>query len=479
MARRGTAPKGAGGPEITFDYTNCLADVVGRRHGLTESQIAAVARRAPRIAARLAAQREAGRLPYRDLPYQAATVRAILKSVRAKRGRYRDVVVLGIGGSALGATAVHTACNAPLHNLLDAKHRRRRPRLWVMDNVDPAQFAAALDLVDARRTLLVVISKSGSTAETMSQLLICRNLLKRRLGAGYARHVVAITDRKKGFLRPIAEAEGYETFAVPDGVGGRFSVLSAVGLFPLAMVGVNIGQLLAGAAAMDRRCLTGDLRRNPAFMSAAVQVHFYRRGKPLSVMMPYSAALRDVADWYRQLWAESLGKIRRRGRKTEFVGPTPIKALGVTDQHSQVQLYREGPNDKVLTLLAVEDFGRDLRIPKAFGDAEGVGYLGGHTLGELMNAERRATTFALTRSRRPNATITLPRVSAYTVGQLLYMLEVQTSVAGELLGLGMDTYDQPGVEAGKVATYALMGRKGFAEARREIRALKPKRKHII
>ncbi len=464
---------------IRFDYNNVLAERVGSKDGLTSAAIDRIARRTPRIAARLAAQRAAGKLPYRDLPYQDAQVRAIQRSVRAKKGKFDNVVVLGIGGSALGATAVNTACNRPFAHLLSKKDRKA-PRLFVMDNIDPAHFAALMDMIDPARSLFVPISKSGNTAETMSQFMICRGLLKKRLGKKYASNIVAITDRSKGFLRPIAEAEGYETFPVPDGVGGRFSVLSPVGLFPLAMVGINIRKLLAGAAAMDARCKRANLRRNPAFMSAAVQYLYYLKGKPLSVMMPYSQALRDVADWYRQLWAESLGKIRTRGgrrKKQEFVGPTPIKALGVTDQHSQVQLYREGPNDKIFTLLAVEDFGRDVRIPRTLADVEGCGYLGGHTMGELMDAERRATTYALTRSRRPNVTVTLPVVNEHTVGQLLYMLEVQTSFAGELLGI--NTYNQPGVEEGKIATYALMGRKGYADRRKEIRRLKASRKYVI
>jgi glucose-6-phosphate isomerase len=231
---------------------------------------------------------------------------------------------------------------------------------------------------------------------------------------------------------------------------------------------------------MDRRCLTDDLMRNPAFLAGAIQWLYLDKGKPLCVMMPYSHALRDVADWYRQLWAESLGKERRRSDgSVENVGPTPIKALGVTDQHSQVQLYRQGPNDKVFTLLAVDSFESDVAIPSAFEDVEGVGYLGGHMMSELMTAERIATTWALTGSDRPNVTITLPQVNAYTVGQLLYMLEVQTSFAGELLGI--NTYDQPGVEAGKKATYALMGRRGeqFDRLRNEIESPKSRGEYII
>ena len=462
--------------QIRFDYSNCLASAVGQADGISDQELDAVAQRSPEIAKRLADQRSRGKLPYRDLPYKKAELEAILKSAVEKKGRFDNVVVLGIGGSALGTLAIATACTHPFYNLLP-DGERPGPRLFVMDNVDPAQFAGLLHVVDVGRTLFIVISKSGETAETMTQFLICRGLLQKALGKDYARNVVAITDTAKGFLRPIADQEGYETFPVPDGVGGRFSVLSAVGLLPLALVGVDIAELLAGAAAMDKRCLTDDLRGNPAFMAAAIQMIFYDRGKPMSVMMPYSQALRDVADWYRQLWAESLGKIRTRGQKQEFVGPTPIKALGVTDQHSQVQLYREGPNDKVFTLLGVGDFGVNLHIPRAFEKTEGVSYLGDHTMAELMDAERRATTYALTVSHRPNATIIVPKVCEHTVGQLLYMLEVQTSFAGEMLGI--NPYDQPGVEAGKVATYALMGRKGYEDKRKEIESQQGDAKHVI
>jgi len=257
-------------------------------------------------------------------------------------------------------------------------------------------------------------------------------------------------------LRPFVEAEGLESFSVPDGVGGRFSVLSPVGLFGAAMIGINIEELLAGAAAMDKRCSAATFEQNPAAQSAAVQIGLYRKGKVMSVMMPYAAALRDVADWFRQLWAESLGKTRADG---SHVGPTPIKALGVTDQHSQVQLYRDGPNDKVFTILAVEDFGIELPIPNAPAGVAGLEYLAGRSMAELMHAEERATVWALARlSQRPTARIVLPRVTPHAVGQLLYLLEVQTSVAGKMLGI--DTYNQPGVEAGKEAARALMGAEG-------------------
>ena len=440
---------------ITLDYNNCMADAVGKEHGLAEADFDGIAAQAGEVGRLIAEQRNAGKLPYLDLPYKAHEAAKVREYAKAHAGEFDDVVVLGIGGSALGTIAVHAARKGLTYNLLP-RDVRGGPRLFVVDNVDPAHVAAVLDLVDLRRALVVVISKSGETAETMAQFLICRDLLRAQLGADYVRHVVIITDRKEGSLRPVAKRELFEPFDVPDGVGGRFSVLSAVGLLPLAMVGVDIDRLLQGAAAMDQRCRETDFRRNPAFMSGAIQYLYYLKGKPLSVMMPYSQALRDVADWYRQLWAESLGKKRPDGA---FVGPTPIKALGVTDQHSQVQLYREGPADKVFTILSVEAFGAPLALPNPPDDLKALDYLGGHTMQQLLDAEQRATVWALSAlSNRPTTRIVLPDVTPQTVGALLQMLMIQTSIAGKMLGI--NTYNQPGVEAGKEATRALMGMTG-------------------
>ena len=196
-------------------------------------------------------------------------------------------------------------------------------------------------------------------------------------------------------------------------------------------------------------------------MVGAVLLHGMatRRGRNIQVMMPYADGLLHLADWYRQLWAESLGKRRdRRGRRAE-TGQTPVTSLGATDQHSQVQLYMEGPHDKVVTFLEVAAVGRDVKIPRRHRAWNRSGYLGGRTLGELIAAEKRGTEVALTAAGRPNLTYLLPRISAHVVGQLLYLFEFQTALSGELYGI--DAFDQPGVEAGKLAAYALMGRKGY------------------
>jgi len=452
--------------KITINFHNALADTVGG-HGVPRDALFGFQPAVERHHAALCAERGAGTLRFAELPGRRDTVRAVSALARELRTRCDNFVVLGIGGSALGSIALHTALNPPHYNLLPRSQRKDCPRLFVEDNIDPVRFGSLLDLLNPRRTIFNVITKSGQTAETMSQFLIVRDLLRRRLGGRYNRHIVATTDAQGGFLRPIAEQEGYRTLEVPAGVGGRFSVLSSVGLLPAAVVGINIRQLLAGSAAMDARCQYPDLRRNPAYLAAALlYLADTRQGLHTVVMMPYCDALKDVSDWFRQLWAESLGNRLALDGSQVHCGQNPVKALGTTDQHSQVQLYVEGPCDKIIALIAVDRPARTMRIPKAFPSVEGVAYLGGQTLNALMQAELDGTAIALTDAGRPNYTIRLPRVNAHAVGQLLFLLEMQTAMAGKLYGV--NAFDQPGVEAGKRAAYALMGRRGFEDERRRI-----------
>lgn len=270
-------------------------------------------------------------------------------------------------------------------------------------------------------------------------------------------------------MREIVKAEGYRTLEVPPGVGGRFSVLSAVGLFSAAMCGIDIQALMEGARDMDKRVKEPDVLKNPAAMIAAVHYVLNNRGKNMSVMMPYSNALYYLADWYRQLWAESLGKQNGLHKKNVFAGQTPIKALGTTDQHSQVQLYREGPNDKVITFLEVERFSSKLTIPDSMKHVQSLRYLAGSNFQSLINSEKLGTEYALLESQRPTMTINFPVISAQTVGQFIYLYEVATSYMGGLLDI--NTYDQPAVQLGKDATYALMGKSGFDELNRKIQAV--------
>jgi glucose-6-phosphate isomerase len=291
------------------------------------------------------------------------------------------------------------------------------------------------------------------------------------VGEGYRDHFVLITDPAKGVLRELAEAEGYRSCSIPDGVGGRFSVFTPVGLLPLAVVGVDVKSLLNGAREFSRYVCHDDLLNNPAYLNATLQFLAYQKGLKISVLMPYSDRLRDIADWFRQLWAESLGKKFSLDGSEVNVGPTPVNALGTTDQHSQVQLYMEGPFDKVVTFIVVDKFATDLKFP-GYPAAPKMAYLENHSMGELIKAEQQATAAALTRNQRANCAFHVDEVSAESVGALIYLFEVQTLFAGYLFGV--DPLDQPGVEEGKQFTYALMGRAGYEEKAREFSSIKAK-----
>jgi glucose-6-phosphate isomerase len=451
---------------LRVDMTNALASAVGAEHGLTNDELSAISSGAQRWIDNLKTMRASGEVGFYDLPAKTEEAAEIAKVAGDIRSRFDDFVVMGIGGSALGVTTLVSSIGGPFHNMLPASNRG--PRVWVLDNVDPEFVADLLELVDPKRTMFNVITKSGSTAETMAQFLIVWNLLKGRLGESFKDNIIATTDPEKGALRSIVCDEKLRSFAIPANVGGRFSVMTPVGLLAGAVAGVDITRLLSGAAKMLDAVDGPEIESNPALAFAGWHyIGAANKGKSISVMMPYSQRLREVADWYRQLWAESLGKRVDRSGNVVNVGQTPVKALGVTDQHSQVQLYREGPNDKLFTFISVGEHRRDVKIPRAFGDVDTTAYLGGASLGRLFDAEREATAIALTEAQRPNITIELPRVDEESLGALLFMLESATALAGEMFDINV--FDQPGVEAGKVATYSLMGRPGYEDELDSIR----------
>jgi glucose-6-phosphate isomerase len=440
-------------PDITINYSNMLSDKIGKEHGLTLDEINSLQPLASKIHQSLKNKREKGELPFYDLPYQ--DVAEILDYAEYVKEKIDNFVVLGIGGSALGTIALQTALNNSQYNLLSKAERKGFPRLFVADNIDPVQFAEMLSILDMDKTLFNVVTKSGGTAETMSQFMIVTDRLKRLKGDSWKENIIVTTDRVKGVLRKIADEMGLKSFIVPDGVGGRFSVFTAVGLLPAAVAGIDIKGLLKGAALMDERCRKDSIIDNPAYLYASLLYSSdTKKNKKITVMLPYSYALKDISDWFRQLWAESLGKKYSLDGKVVHTGQTPVKALGATDQHSQIQLYVEGPYDKVVTFLKVEKFRGKVVMPDVFKDRAEISYLCGHSLNELINIEMEGTEYALTKNDRPNCTIAFPEVNPSTVGQIMYMLEVSTAFAGGLYNI--DPFDQPGVEEGKrYATEAL------------------------
>ena len=448
---------------IRIDFSGMMEEFIGKE-GITLNELERI--RPELDAAAQGMQRQRGAMKWRELPYnQDEIVEDILQTASGIRANYDNFVVLGIGGSALGPGAVHRALNHLHYNELSKDHRGG-PRLYIEDNIDPERMAALLDVIDIKKTMFNVITKSGSTSETMSQMLIVVDLLQQHVGEAWNKQVIATTDAEKGNLIKIARTFGLKTFYVPDGVGGRFSELCPVGLLAAAVCGIDIKELLRGAKDMDQRCDNLDPWQNPASMLAALQVISMRRGKNISVMMPYADSLSLISDWYAQLWAESLGKRMDSQGNEVFAGQTPVKALGVTDQHSQVQLYTEGPFDKVVTFICVEKYRCTTNIPHGFNELPDVAFLGGHTQNELIAAEQRATEYALCKAGRPSHSIILPAVTPFAIGQLLCLFELMTAFAGQLLNI--DAFDQPGVEEGKNATYALLGKAGFEAKRDEL-----------
>lgn len=442
--------------DITVKTAAAQSAAVGAAHGVTPAELREIA---PAIAdghKRLAIARESRQLGFFDL-YEDRKMHQECASL-AKRmlgNGVRNLVILGIGGSALGTRALATALLHPYHNSLTDEELRGHPRLFVMDNVDPDTFSAMLEVCAPRETLYNVISKSGGTAETLGQLHVVLDRLADEVGPSELKNHIVVTTglagkgKQPNALEDVAFRRGLSTLPIPDNVGGRFSVFTPVGLFPAAMLGIDIGALANGCQAMAKRCATADLNRNPAYRLAAFYYLLERNhGKSQCVLMPYADTLRDVSDWFRQLWAESLGKQFSRGGDEIFAGQTPINALGAVDQHSQIQLYREGPNDKLITILGLKRFVTTLNMPKARPAIKGTNYLADRTMNQLMAAQMEGTAEALTESERPVIRIDMKRLTSSSVAELLYMFEVQTAMAGELYDV--NAFDQPAVERGKV-----------------------------
>jgi glucose-6-phosphate isomerase len=452
---------------LVIDYRNAMAVAVSEEHGVSEEALDAVADRVREAHDRIVAEHDAGGQRWEDLPDNVAIADEIAAFAAEARERYRDFILVGIGGSSLGAIATIQALTDPFRNLHD-DDRRGGPRLFVLDNPDPEKVRATLGTVDLPNTLVNVVTKSGQTAETMANFLVVRDALIGAVGQDkYARQIVATTDPTEGLLRQMADQEGFRTFPVPPGVDGRQTVLSAVGMIPAALCGVDVRGLLAGAAAMRARCSSPDVRQNPAYLLAALAyLADQRYGKRILVTMPYADALYGIADWFRQLWAESLGKRLSTREEEVYAGQTPIKALGAIDQHSQIQLYTEGPNDKLIVLVGVDEYRAAVPVGQPPSGIPDLAYLDGAELGQLLDRERVATAWALREAQRPNLTITTPAIDAFAVGEFFYLHEMQTVMAGALYDV--NPFGQPGVEAGKNATYALMGRSGYEELKADL-----------
>lgn len=395
---------------IQFEFANMFI-------GLPKEEINNLAEKIKRADERLEKLRASGRQGFFDLPFDAAALKDIQEKAKIVQKKFERLIVIGIGGSDLGARAIWQAIPG------------KKMELVFLSNPDPDTVTAILNMSSRewKKTAINIVSKSGSTLETMVNFMIVRERLIRAVGLDKHRaHIFVTTDPKSKF-EDWATKEGYEVLEHPKNVGGRFSVLSTVGLFPAACGGLPVAKLLAGARSVDL---------SEAAKFAGLQYLSYLVGRKIHVLMPYSDRLVCFADWYRQLWAESLGK--------KGLGPTPVAALGTVDQHSQIQLYNDGPDDKTVTFIRVEKFGARVRIPKGM---PGLEYAAGKDLSAIMRAELEGTIGALTKRKRPNATVSIRSVSPETLGALFHFFILATAYLGEFFGV--DAYNQPGVEEGK------------------------------
>ncbi len=451
---------------VHLDFSNVMAENLGAAHGLSKAVLDNYQSQVTTIHHDFLRRRETGEFAFMNLPAQKEILDEIDKFLDPIQGRFENYVHLGIGGSALGPLALHSALRNPFYNLLSPQDRNSSPKMFFLDNIDPDTIAALSNVLDISKTLFAVVTKSGGTSETIASFLIFFEKLRDRLGDKYRDNLVLITDPLRGFLREFANQKNIANFSIDPAIGGRFSVLTPVGLLPAAISGIDVNLLLDGANFMTKICQREDLFENPAYMFGLINYLYYLEGKPTSVMMSYSDQLFRITDWFRQLWAESLGKKKNRTGDVINIGPLPVNALGVTDQHSQVQLYMEGPNDKIFSFLEVEKFERTVVIKSSFFDSDETGYLNNKSINQLIKTEKQATEIALTNNQRPNLTFKVPAVNPFTLGQLFQIFEIATAFTGELFGI--NAFDQPGVEAGKIATYALMNRPGYERKAEEI-----------
>lgn len=446
---------------ITLDFTNIMSDTgPGKKQGLTPENINSLKARFEKIHSDIT-RRKLPELFFLDLPGQDEDgINAAADNIKNNSDYF---LLLGIGGSALGARTVLEALK-PFYNL------KNSPKIFIYDNVDPGTLMSILSVIDLNKTTVNVVTKSGSTVETMASFLILRDALKKAHKKDFSKWIIATTDPEKGVLREIAEKEGYRTLSVHPDVAGRFSVLSPAGLLPASVAGINIKGLLKGAKDMLMRCSGKDIWKNPAYMYGAL-MYLMGQKKNISVLVPYSDRLKAFSEWYCQLWAESLGKNNK--------GQTPYPSTGVTDQHSQLQLWMQGPKDKIVTFIRVENYGDDISISNS-NNIKQLDYLNRRTLGELIKAEQEATELALSKAGVPNIRINIPMIDSYYIGQLSLFFELAAVVTGLLYGI--NPFDQPGVEEGKNLTYGIMGRKGYEDKKAEIlkyRQRKQKSKYKI
>jgi glucose-6-phosphate isomerase len=449
------------GGKIKYDHEFMSAKRIGK-YGYKDSEIRILARKLKSINQELKEKQDSPELSFRKLPFDKKTLKQVQGLSKQLVRNYENMLVVGIGGSDLGARAVYQALAGDYANQLSSK--RKLKIYFTGDTTDPQPLTDLLKVIDLKKTIIYVISKSGSTTETMATFLFLRKKLIKKVGRKKHARQILVTTGQGSILDKIAEEEDYQVLEHYPG-GGRYSVLSVHGLFPAACAGFDMERLLAGAKVIERMTKKNSQKVNQPYLFACLQyLAFTKRKQNISVIMPYNYYLNEFGFWFRQLWAESLANKKDFKNKIVNAGMTPVASLGPTDQHSQIQLYNEGPFDKVITFLLVDNINNNLKVPKYNNDD--LNYLNNHKFADILKIEHRATSVSLMKNKRANGTIHLPKLNEYYLGQLFYFYEMATVYITQLLGV--NAFDQPGVEQSKNYMYGILGRSGYEKYKDEI-----------
>lgn len=396
-----------------------------------------------------------------DLPtdYDKEEFARIVKSAEKIKNDSDILLVVGIGGSYLGARAALEMLNHSFYNALSKEQRKTPQVVFVGNNISSTYMRDLMDLLEGKDFSINVISKSGTTTEPALAFRIFRKILEEKYGKEEARkRIYATTDKARGALKTLATEEGYESFIIPDDVGGRYSVLTAVGLLPIAVSGADIEAMMKGAADASRDFSKSELEENPAYQYAAVRNVLYNKGKTIEMLINYEPGLQYFSEWWKQLFGESEGKDQK--------GIFPASANFSTDLHSMGQYVQEGRRDLFETIIKVDTPRHELTVEGEASDLDGLNYLAGETVDFVNTKAYEGTLLAHTDGGVPNLVVNIPAMDAYTFGYLVYFFEKACAMSGYLLGV--NPFDQPGVEAYKVNMFALLGKPGFEEVKAEL-----------
>lgn len=370
------------------------------------------------------------------------------------------LVIIGIGGSSLGNKCIHMALN-DYYGYYSSNNINNEKKIYILDNLCSSDINILLNKINLKSTIFNVISKSGFTLETIANFLVFYNIIKKRYKKSLSKHFIFTTTMGKGDLYKLAKDEDILTLNIPNNVGGRYSVLSPVGLFSAYFSELDVDSLLKGAAFASQYCWENSLDINPAVIAALLYfLYFNKKKKNTHVFWAYSSKLEALCQWFSQLWAESLGKCLINRKRKMHIGQSPLPTIGPRDQHSLWQLYLDGPSDKIYTLLKIKHYLSDISISNDLSNIESFSILKNCSINSIVSKEQNAIEYVLAKNGRPFICFEIEKIDEYHIGQLLYLLEFITSLTG--LMLNIDPFNQPAVEEGKKATYALLNHPLYA-----------------